>query len=101
MKFTLIKSFPNGHRYFHSDQPGDEKIYVADQSGLSPASTEDGIMWIDFERDINVNWRHAALPVTLANQKKKTTPLGIDEMLWISRHYEQRINDGTTKYTVT
>lgn len=50
--WTLVKSFPGGHRYWKADRPFYTKHHelwyaISDDSGTNPENTEDGIVWID------------------------------------------------------
>ena len=44
-RWTLLKSFRGGHKFFRDERTG--KIAIADQSGATPDLTEDGILCVD------------------------------------------------------
>jgi hypothetical protein len=44
---------PDGHRLFQATQPGNRGMWaMADDSGYYPHDTDDGVLWLDFSRDL-------------------------------------------------
>ena len=43
-KWTKIKSFKGGHRFFR--EAGDSRVAIADDSGPTPDTTDDGILYL-------------------------------------------------------
>ena len=50
MEWTLYKWLPSGHRMFRT--PDDPRLAIADRSGPTPDTTEDGVLWLDPTREI-------------------------------------------------
>src|SRR3954453_13408333 len=46
---------PDGHRLFPLASNPFKQVAIADDSGREPQNTDDGILWIDFERPLMVN----------------------------------------------
>jgi hypothetical protein len=104
--WRLIRSFPDGHSYFKllaefSEQPKDDRIYVADQSGTSPDRTEDGRMWVDMARGLTSTWKHVSLAVVTPRSKREMhTTIGFDEALWLSQYLRIPIKALNGEFTV-
>lgn len=69
-----------GHRVFQSlVQP--DKWAIADNSGVYPEDTDDGVLWLDFERPLRVavdaKVLMASIPVTKRGELY-STPAGLD-----------------------
>jgi hypothetical protein len=51
-KWTKLFSVPGGHRYFRDEIT--KMIALADNSGSTPDRTEDGVLWLDFQRCVSI-----------------------------------------------
>lgn len=81
---------PRGHKYFRDMVSG--RIAVADDSGTTPDTTEDGILWLDNSRDIvageDAGRFYATVPVLVARSDEKGCVVGasLHETLLIMQH---------------
>lgn len=79
--WTLIKSFPGQHTYWAHNV--EKRIAIADRSGSTPDTTDDGILWIDFEERPSLTLQGFYIPVRRVNGDKYHVPISNDEAMWI------------------
>lgn len=93
-RFNLIKAFKDGHRFYTDSLYG--KIVIADQSAydyrtgvdLGPDKTDDGVVFLDFSRNITVVPSGAYLvPVRLANLDECQTIASKEEAEWLRQTF--------------
>lgn len=65
---------PKGHRLFLSELS--HRVAVADNSGASPEQTEDGVLWFDPTRPIDVGKNDCAVPLLDDAGRKSHTATG-------------------------
>jgi len=58
----VIRCAGRGHKFFRHLSSG--RIAVADYSGYTPDQTEDGILWVDYDRPARLQSDAAIIPVT-------------------------------------
>jgi len=81
-RFILLKKFADGHRFYIDRTNG--RIAVADNSGTYPDSTDDGVMWLDFERSPNVDaGDFNGFPVEKASGERLSICAVKDESAWL------------------
>lgn len=100
--WQLVKNFVNGHRYFKLNGESD-KIYVADQSGLLPDLTDDGVLYFVpglTGSKIYADWKRISLTVIDKRGEPNSTPLCFDEALWLSTTYRLEIQTHGGMYVV-
>lgn len=51
-KWTKLFSIRGGHKYFRDEIT--KMIALADDSGSTPDRTEDGVLWLDFQRCVTI-----------------------------------------------
>ena len=51
-KWDVVTMLPDGHRIFPEHDTS--RIAIADNSGREPQDTDDGVMWLDFARNLAV-----------------------------------------------
>lgn len=79
---------PDGHRFFRHLANRDA-IAIADNSGDVPESTDDGILWLDHTRKIDVSMASWGVSVCLPVRKERepggTYRVGItiDDLAWL------------------
>jgi len=67
--WTLTLDLPGGHRYF-TNPTG--HIAVADDSGRTPDSTEDGVLWLDQTRPVCCSLESGTVPVIVMNGGRRS-----------------------------
>jgi hypothetical protein len=78
---------PSGHRIFRTNDPA--RIAIADNSGRTPEVTDDGTLWLDFERPIVVAGKAAFAPVRSEEREEGfVTPIDFATALWLSETYQ-------------
>lgn len=79
-QWRLIHSFKGEHKLFADDSQGG-RIAVADRSGYFPDQTEDGILWLDTTRSVEIGLTRAEIPLIRRNGDKSwtimTAPVGL------------------------
>jgi len=87
-KWTLIESFREGHKLFrcdsHRDKQGNLRYAIADRSGKTPELCEDGVLWLDRSRDIQVGRERFSIPVINDNGNKLSTVAWANEALTLA-----------------
>jgi len=82
-KWTLIESFREGHKLFrcdsHRDKHGNLRYAIADGSGKTPELCEDGVMWLDRTRDIQIGRDSFMIPVRNDNENPYNAPVWANE----------------------
>jgi len=70
--FPIAEQFgtPNGHRYFRSSDDG--RWAVADNSGEYPWLTDDGVLWVVPDQEIEVGGDHCILRLTQHEEPART-----------------------------
>lgn len=60
-RWRKILDIRGGHRFFRDESTG--RYAVADRSGHIPERTDDGVLWLDFDRPLLVDDGRVMLPV--------------------------------------
>jgi len=90
-KWKFLFRAPRGHKYFRDEVSG--RIAVADDSGETPATTEDGILWLDDSRPLvaSEDDRHlyVMVPVLVdrSDDKPSSTPAALSEAILLMQHF--------------
>lgn len=71
-KWHRVLQIPNGHRYFRSLVGKCERFAVADDSGETPHLTDDGVLWLDLDRDVIVDDDGGWIPVIVAHDGSRS-----------------------------
>lgn len=99
IKWGSGRSLPDGHRLFFNTAPHDSeyKAAIADDSGRFPEDTDDGILWLDFSRTLDVRSgdeqerESIAIPLIRADGSQTRTPTDAATMLHLSREFRWTI----------
>jgi len=87
-KWTLIETFREGHRLFrcdsHRDKKGNLRYAIADDSGKFPELCDDGVLWLDRTRDIQVGRNSFLIPIQNDNGHTYNTPVWANEAFVIA-----------------
>lgn len=75
---------PRGHQFFREEQTG--LIAVADDSGNTPDSTDDGILYLDSTRPIKVDTHGFLVPLCYKG-KRTCTPASAAEVKMICEYF--------------
>lgn len=94
MTWTLILKLERSHRYFRHD---DGRIAVADDSGRTPDTTDDGILWVDTTRPISIDGAAVGIPLVRPNGDEcSTTELRANAMrVALALKMRVRISNGS------
>lgn len=110
---------PDGHRIFRAPEPFHEMMRIhlpssiqrapgggiwalADNSGSYPEQTDDGVLWLDFSRDLNAG-RSATddfdgttpmIPLIDSGNAQSRTITDTCTLLWLSTRFDWRIRCG-------
>jgi hypothetical protein len=93
-RWTLLRSVNGGHRFFQCTQT--LKIALADSSGSTPDKTEDGILWLDSTRPLEVGV-HTLGPVVFCplvkhrTGKESFTYVTVQEALWLAKQFNLKV----------
>lgn len=87
-KWVLLgRPSKRGHRFF-VDQ--DNRMAVADNSGRTPDDTEDGALWLDTSRRVEVSSGFAGLPVIKTEDHKHVVRyvvhVTMTDISWLVKH---------------
>ena len=61
--WTPLFATPNGHKFFTARFPQEGRIAVADQSGLFPEHTDDGVLWVDTTKPLAASDEYFSIPL--------------------------------------
>ena len=86
-KWTLIKAFIDGHRYYHKHNDPTVRVYIADSSGATPDLTAGGPLYIDKDRPVEVVGIFVRLPTVRPDGSTTTVAASLDEALWLSSQF--------------
>lgn len=87
---------PSGHRIFeaHAHQPVEGLPWaVADDSGGTPDQTQDGVLWLDRSRPLQISETFCTVPVISEDGDKTAVGCGGATILMLARMFEWSIND--------
>jgi hypothetical protein len=71
-----------GHRFFRDRLCG--RVAVADDSGVYPESTQDGVLWVDETRWISIHESSATIPVIDPEGNRSSTTEHVDGALLVA-----------------
>jgi hypothetical protein len=78
----LGRAARDAHKYFRELSTG--KIGIADLSGLYPEETDDGVLYVDFTREMTGPGRYGySLPLTRASGELCSTLVSPEERMWL------------------
>lgn len=81
MHYELVFKADGCHKYFR-DERG--RIVVADESGFFPEQTDDGVLYLDKKRRIQIGDERCYIPLT----NGLSTPAGFKEALLVSGFFD-------------
>lgn len=87
---------PDGHTIIEThDGPDHTPAWaIFDESGPSPETSDDGILWLDVTRCLNAN--RLVIPLTDAKgNRSRFTITDVPTLLWLSQHFRWTIEDDT------
>jgi hypothetical protein len=98
---------PDEHRLFPARGNPFKWVAIADNSGRSPESTDDGVLWLDFDRDLLItrdgHTDSLSIPVKRGEDENPHgrdrfhTVTNMSTMLWLSSTFEWAIEDRFNK----
>jgi hypothetical protein len=84
--WKLLYRVVDGHKIFAERSTG--RLAIADDSGLIPELTEDGLLWVDMDRDIRLDAVGSRicgrLPLVDEKGRESHTPTTIKLALWLA-----------------
>jgi hypothetical protein len=95
----------DGHRLFPSEADPFKQVAIADSSGREPQDTDDGILWLDFERPLLVLRQHfnsetCSIPLLCADDSFTRTLTDVSTLLYLSATFKWPIVDQRNNNTV-
>lgn len=88
--WSPIDVLPGGHRLFRRD--GSSNVYIADESGMTPATTTDGPIWIDVHEDIRVDKDNLVTVAVMSDTSSEyRVPISMADALVLSDQYRMTI----------
>jgi hypothetical protein len=87
---------PSGHRLFYDTAAGATRVAIADDSANQPQDTDDGILWLDQDQAIIVNydWEGGSIPVTRDSDGERfSIKVNTATVLDLSRQFRWTIED--------
>jgi len=104
-KWEIVEELPDGHRLFTTKTEGGWEYAIADDSGDTPASTEDGILWLDSSRCLILDEddsydpqrEHMAIPLSDDNGNRTRTGTDMSTMLYLANRFKWQIEDQRVK----
>lgn len=93
-KWTKLFSMRGGHKYFRDEFTG--KIGVADNSGPTPDRTDDGVLWLDFNRCVCIatNTNHdtyITIPLLRENGDRSCTGSSVKEAIEVCARFGMKL----------
>lgn len=73
-KWTKVHSTHDGHTFWRDENTG--RISVKDQSGPTPESTDDGVLWVDFNRPFRLGQKYVTIPLLRQSAESGTIETG-------------------------
>jgi len=105
IKWNAPVPLPSGHRMFSSGDDPFKHVAIADNSGRTPESTDDGILWLDFEWPLMITSPDRVLSVPVKRERddeRFSTVVDTATLLYLSATFQWTIQDqdDNTYYTV-
>lgn len=90
--WKLIRSFREGYRLFRCenvrDKQGNLRYAIADHSGKTPELCNDGVLWLDRKRDIQIGRDSFLVPVRNDNNNPFVVGMNAGDALMIANMLE-------------
>lgn len=96
MTWTKETQLSDGHRMFFTDNM--RKVAIADDSGRYPADTDDGVLWLDFDRPLELG-PDIAIPV-MGDGGPRWTASNPQTIICLSVEFEWVVESGDKIYRV-
>lgn len=97
-RFKLLTKLPSRHRLFEDiERPG--AIAIADESGNTPDHTDDGTLYVDRTRPIEIDGNHISLPLRHPDGRVTRTPIGLETAFVMSERFKMPIKVASVFYT--
>lgn len=88
------EQLPSGHRLF-SVEP--RRVAIADESGPTPAQTDDGVLWLDFDRPLMIGL-HNMIPLVDDGGEQHRTGADAATVLLLAARYGWELDTGDVVY---
>jgi len=99
--WSEVITLPDGHRIFYPDTDivlSNDKplVAIADESGTRPEETDDGVLWLDYDRPLSVEFHgsHQAIPVRDSDSDSKFVISDARTLLMLSAKFNWDIQVG-------
>ncbi len=99
MDFKLLRKIKGGHSYFLAD---DGRIAIADESGDTPDTTDDGALFLDLNRAATIQISGFLIPLLKENGEETTTIVdgdGFDYYEYLREQHTQTKKETETGYS--
>ena len=105
-KWGVVQVLPDGHRLF-PEHEGD-RIAIADKSGREPQDTDDGVLYLDFDRDLSIenNNGRASFYIPLKKEGEKHprnqthTVTDVSTLMELAAQFEWPVDEEGTTYSI-
>lgn len=97
--WTHTNPLPDGHTLFFTDSKKyPDLIAIADESGERPELTNDGVMWLDFERPLSLGRRLdeqetiGHIPLKTPDNEETTTVTDVPTIFLLAAWFNWKVN---------
>lgn len=104
-EWEMVYNTKRGHKYFLDHITG--KVSVCDESGNLPHLTDDGVLWLDQDRDITIQDHYhqtqlgmtahttvASIPITTEQGDASTTGANMEEAAKVAAYFSMTMRVG-------
>lgn len=98
-EWASMERLPGGHRLFIRE---DGDVAIADQSGATPETTDDGVLWLDIGGDRLPALESSTIPVTKDTDKSESwVPVTRADLMALTVRYWGQLRSGDSTYDIT
>lgn len=104
-QYKWIKLFkvPRGHKFFRDAITG--MVALADDSGSTPDRTEDGVLWLDYQRCVTISDHGISIPLLQESRSggpvtQSATPASVKEAIEVCTKLGMRLAMGGERYVL-
>jgi hypothetical protein len=97
--WTHTNPLPDGHTLFFTDSKQyPDLIAIADESGATPEATDDGVLWLDFERPLSLGKPYGEvettgiIPLKTPDSDETTTITDMPTIFLLATWFNWRVN---------
>ena len=103
-KWGTVTMLPDGHRLFPKDDDP-ASIAIADNSGREPQDTDDGVLWLDFNSDLEITKDEGRaiflIPLVNPNGKKSYSVGDAATVMMLAAEFDWPVSCDDKTYSIT